>query len=164
MNIREEIGKRSKLSAVIALVCILLATFYLTRHSFSRPTVSTTRYFTTDNGKTTIILSTDQFAPFMQNGQTANMIIMYSCDGGKTVFPGYLQRYTPAAKARLESELADLKSGKTANPLNFGPADSEIKKCDDASPWVSNSNFAAATKIKDIHCPDGNAVVPVDPQ
>jgi hypothetical protein len=156
MSIREAIAKRPALSTAVALIFLIGALFYVVRSTLHSPSPSAMgAYFTTDEGQTVFTDTVDHFPPFDHGGQLASEVWMFSCDGGKTKFPGFLERYTPQAKARLETALADFKSGKSHIPPAPGPADSEVKKPGPGNPWVSRANYQEAQKITTVQCPAG---------
>ncbi len=94
--------------------------------------------------------------PFDHDGKPAARVWMFSCDGGKTKFPGFLERYTPQAQARIEAATQDFNSGKTHVPPVTNLSDTEVKKPGPGNPWVSRANYQEAQKITNVQCPDGN--------
>ena len=48
-------------------------------------------FFTTDDGKTWFADDAAKFPPFDKDGKPAYSAILFTCDGGKTQFVGYLQ-------------------------------------------------------------------------
>jgi hypothetical protein len=164
MSIRETIQNKKGTAAAVSAVVVVLSIFLISRNFFSGPqTVTNSVYFTTDDGQTQFSDSMDRLAPFDHGGNPAYRAWVYTTDGGKTKFVAYLERYTPAAKARLESQLADYNSGKTHAPPSVGPADTEVKKPGAGNPWVSRADFQLASKITDVPTPAGGVAEPVLP-
>jgi hypothetical protein len=95
----------------------------------------------------------DHLTPFDHDGKLACQAIVFSTDGGKTKFAGYLLRINPGAKARIDSQMQDFKSGRTRSPPNVGVADVEVKRPGAENPWVSRANYAEAGKIMKPECP-----------
>jgi len=139
---------------------------YLNTRNPQRPKA----YYTEDDGKSWFITDV-AIPPIMHNGHECPRVIMYSCDGGKTLFPGYLMRYTPEAKPKVEEEL------KRGSPLT--QEGMEVKRVGD-SEWAgafdprklnaSNAKqmiFGGGRKKFDeiIHpkCPDGKPVAEHNP-
>ena len=146
------------LLAVVGAVCLhrthgsLTAAHGLRRTPILRPTT----------GKTVNSPRNRRSYPTVRPQRKARHISvwMYSCDGGKTKFPGFLERYTPQAKARLESALVDFNSGKSHIPPSASAGDAEVKKPGPGNPWVSRTNYQQAHKITNVQCPDGSGGTP----
>src|SRR5688500_13766950 len=52
-------------------------------------------WFTTDDGKTLFTDNARKLPPFDHYGKPAYRAYVYTCDGGKTQFVAFLERYTP---------------------------------------------------------------------
>ena len=141
---------------LVALLAAVGGILYVVRSATAPPlTMSNSAYFTTDDGQTIFVESTDNLPPFDHDGLPASRVWMYSCDEGKTKFPGFLERYTPQAKARIESGIKDFNSGKSQTMPKVTPSDTEVKKPGPGNHWVSRANFEEAQKITTIQCPNG---------
>ena len=81
---------------------------------------------------------------------------MFTCDGGKTKFVGYLRRFTEEAKKNREA-IAKNATGQPS-PLMIEVEDVggiEIKKPKTGDTgWVKESD-PASEQIRDVKCPDG---------
>jgi hypothetical protein len=164
MSIRESIQKQKGIATTVALLVVVVASILIARNLFSSPpTITSSAYFTTDDGNTQFVDSTEHLPPFDHDGKPAHRAWVYSTDGGNTKFVAYLERYTPAAQARIESQIADNESGKSRIPISVGPADTEVKKPGAGNPWVSRANFAEASKITKIQTPPGTVAEVVMP-
>lgn len=158
MGVRETLRDKSVVPIAASVVVIALA-LYMMRNAMPASSGPRTKaYFTTDDGATHFVDSMDHFPPFDHYGKPAYRVWMYSTDGGKTMFPVYLERYTPEAKAKISAEYADYKAGKTHVPPNAQPGDTEIKKPGGGNPWVSRGNFAEAQKVLQIPAPPNSDV------
>jgi hypothetical protein len=142
---------------MVAVVVALGAIAYTLRSAAQGPpTASTRAFYTTDEGQTVFVADMNKsIPPFEHNGKTAYWVWMYSCDGGKTRFPGYLERYTPEAKKRIEAALHGNSSG--TGPM---PGDTELKKPGPGHTWVSRANTAEAAKVTSITDPKGGNAEP----
>jgi hypothetical protein len=161
MSVRETITRNPAVSTVIALVLLSGCLFYILHGSLNSPSASVVKaYFTIDEGKTVFTDTVDHIPPFDHSGEQAYKVWMFSCDGGTTKFPGFLERYTPQAKAKMESALADFNSGKSRVPPVPSPGDTEVKKPGPGNPWVSRTNYQEAQKITNVQCPDGSGGTP----
>ena len=58
-----------------------------------------------------IFAQTVRVPPFELDGKQAVGVMVYSCDEGKTRFVGYLYRYTPEGKARVEEMIKQHRAG-----------------------------------------------------
>jgi len=118
-------------------------------------------YFTTDEGATTFIAPANHLPPFDHNGKQAVRAVMYSCDGGKTKFVGYLERYTPSAKQQMEAgKQAAQAGGKMVMAApNMGVAVLEVKKPGEKNPWVDKSRPQGQAVIR-VTCPPGTSGTP----
>jgi hypothetical protein len=157
MSIREAIEKKPAVSIVASLVIIAGTIFFIARNNLSGPpTASSSAYYTTDEGHTTFVDGLNRIPPFDHDGKLAYRVWMFTCDGGQTLFPGYLERYTPSARARLEAAMTkDTSDNGRSFPAGVGPSDTEVKKPGEGNPWVSRSNLAEASKVTRVSCPSG---------
>jgi hypothetical protein len=159
MGIREALKDRPAVVRLAVGVLIVGAVIYLAQAAMSGSSMPTAKaYYTTDDGATQFVDSMDHLAPFDHHGKPAYRVWMFSTDGGKTRFPGYLERYTSQAKARVESEMQDFKSGKSHMPPAVGPADTEVKKIGDGNPWVSRADLQQSRAILQIPASAGENV------
>ncbi|HEY7116231.1 MAG TPA: hypothetical protein VH475_06585 [Tepidisphaeraceae bacterium] len=86
-------------------------------------------YFTTDEGKTWFALESSNRPPFVHDGKPAVRAHVFSCDGGKTMFVGYMSKFSPV----VEGPLVKRPGGTRWSPVGTGAAD----------------------LVMDVHCPDG---------
>jgi hypothetical protein len=152
-GVRDSIRKHSTATIVTMAVVVAAALFFTLRNassSTSMTEITNKVYCTTDDGQTTFVAPMSQVPPFDRDGKAAVRAYMYSCDGGKTRFVGYLERFTPEAKKRIESAKAGPGGGGSV-----GPGDTEVKKPGAGNSWVSRANFAEAAKVMQVTCPGG---------
>jgi hypothetical protein len=64
-------------------------------------TTATKLYFTVDDGKTFFELEASNRAPFVHEEKPAFRAHVFSCDGGKTAFVGYLSKFSPISDEPL---------------------------------------------------------------
>ena len=62
-------------------------------------------YYTTDFGQTWFVDSVDRLAPFTKDGKEAYRLHIFSINGKRV--PGYVDRFTPGARAILEKAQKD---------------------------------------------------------
>jgi hypothetical protein len=159
MGIRESLKDKSSLLKLTGLILLVGAVVYGLRKAMSSDHApKTLAYFTTDDGATQFVDSMDHFPPFAHGGKTAYRVWMYSTDGGKSMFPVYLERYTPEGLRKMSAAYADYKAGKTHTPPGPSPADTEIKKPGAGNPWVSRADLNQVQKIIHFDVPSGSDV------
>jgi hypothetical protein len=150
-GIRELIRKHSAVIAIATTVVAVAALGYSLRSAASgTPTASTDTFCTTDEGQTVFVADALKIPPFEHDGKMAVRVAMFTFDGGKTKFPGFLQRYTPEAKRRMEAAMNDPKHGAA-----IGMNDMEVKKPGSGNPWVSKGNLVESAKVMHVDCPEG---------
>ena len=158
-GIREWMRSRAYLVQIGIGVIVLSIVVYLLRDAFPGSSGGVSKaYFSDDDGVTQFVDSAEHFVPFDHNGKQAYRAWVFSTDGGKTTFVGYLERYTPQAKERLISELRDFKAGKTHMPPDVRPSDAEVKKPGVGNPWVSRGDMQKAQQILKLNVPASSSL------
>jgi hypothetical protein len=117
-------------------------------------------FFSDDDGKTWFEASADKIPPWDRNGKTAVRCYVFTCDGGKTKFAGYLERLTPEAKRMLEGQHSGAGGAVpigAANPLLAGMG-VEIKPPLTGS-WLPKADPRAMAIIA-VKCPPGTSGTP----
>jgi hypothetical protein len=164
VQIREKLSSNPALSggiAVGAIVIALLAIFYDLRggHS-SRPPANAgagadKNFYSADNGETYFEDDAGKIPPFDYNGQPAYRAAVFQC--GHKKFVGYLIRYDPDTKAKIQQALVGHEQDAMYKlSLLSGISGSEIKKPlagDDA--WVKLADERAA-EVLQVKCPDNS--------
>ncbi len=82
---------------VLVAIGAIVAQVLASRKAY--PAASPDSYFTTDDGKTFFVASSDNIPPFDYSGQPAVHAYVFQCGGKK--FVGYLERYTSDARASI---------------------------------------------------------------
>jgi hypothetical protein len=148
------------ITAAIAGV-VIIAAIWATVHFTSEPTtVRGDTYYTTDNGASWFALKTDEFPPFNSDGKEAVRVHVFTCPDGKE-FAGYLEKYTPEAKAIL----AELKTFKTTGVqpdmgrIQEATMRGKLVKAIDGKEWL-NSIDPRSRDVSSVKCPDGTAALP----
>ena len=104
MGIRETINKNPAQTTAITAGIVLLAIIFIFWQACGGggSGVVGKSYYTVDDGKTFFVDASNKIPPFMKDGKQAVRAHVFTCDGGKTKFVGYLEMYTPQEKAMLE--------------------------------------------------------------
>ncbi len=170
MGVREAVD-RNKPIAIIATVVLLIggaALIYMNGHGNSEALALGARsFFSDDDGKTWFVDSAGKTTPFDHNGKTAYRARVYTSDGGKTQFVGYLERYTPEAAKKIEAAKRGETEPKGRSVLSVVEevtiSGTEIKKPGKGNAWVARSDLQAAPKVLDVKGANNQPAQPVMP-
>jgi hypothetical protein len=116
----------------------------------------TREFFSDDDGKTFFVDDRAKLPPFDHNGKPAYRARVYTCDGGKTKFVGWLERYTPEAKKIVEGQVKAGAGSTGGGPILLEDQSGvQVKKAGTGEKgWVSN-NDPANMRVKEVNCPNG---------
>jgi hypothetical protein len=165
MGIRRVIQGKPLAGVGMAVLLLFLAGAILARQFWPEKRAKLSQaYYSDDDGQTWFQDSVYRVAPFDHNGRNAVIAEIYNYDDGSKEFCAYLAKFTPEAKSRLESALADAeKSGRPPSSValyrdpNFIGPGMLVKKPGSGSNWVSISD-PRANDVRSVHSPDGSAV------
>jgi hypothetical protein len=122
-------------------------------------TFPTRAFYTVDDGQTTFVDAIDRIPPFDHQGQEAVRVHMFSCDGGRTRFVGYLERYNPQAKARMEQARAAEGQEMMMDMMYDELAMTGVEYRKPGMPagqWVNHMQHPQiAGEVTSVRCPDG---------
>src|SRR4051812_15627729 len=96
-GLREKINS-NPLLMLGALVVVILGAGLVLYFSMRSPAVKAggnQAYFSDDDGKTYFADAASRIPPAERGGKEVVRAHVFSCDGGKTLFVGYLHRFTP---------------------------------------------------------------------
>ena len=160
MGIRETLNKNQKLVTLgtIGLIVLALAVIVWQMLPESGMAPPTQAYYTIDDGNSYFVDDIAKVVPFTKDGKEAVRAHVFKCEGSSQLFVGYLERFTPQAKAALEAFYN--------NPQNKGrvlPSRMEIEeqgrmvKRPKMPGWVPTMQYNIARPImQEIKCPDGS--------
>jgi hypothetical protein len=163
LGVRETLNRNKSLTVAVTGAAIFLGVglFLWNLNSSASDRLGTGNDFiTTDDGKTFSLDSSQELPPFTVNGKTAYRAYVYTCDGGKTKWVGYIQRYTPEGKKlalKMREQQRTAKGPPQLNPTLL--ENIEIKRPGDAQ-WVRQSDLTQASRIADVKCPHNAAETP----
>lgn len=146
--------------ALIILIAVGVILVQIRRPAASAELSEGKNWYTTDDGQTWFADRVDLVPPFQHNGKTAYRCQVWTCDGGKTKFVSHLERYTTAAKRKLESPAA-----RPGEPRHLEAGDIEVKL-----PRTGNRGWVHilsrnASAVRTPRCPGGGGVPePVAPE
>jgi hypothetical protein len=157
MGVREHLNRRPWIALGVALagIGVVVAWAYLPGRDTSPQAAERGRSFITlDDGKTFTSSDSDESPPFTVDGKTAFRAYVYSCDGGKTKFVGYLERYTSKGKQMVKQIREQQRAHAEPPQLMLQTLhEIEIKRPGDTR-WVAQSDTGEAAKIIDVRCPN----------
>lgn len=146
--------------AIVAVSVSLSSAVWLTWFYWPGPdnSLPSFAWYTVDDGRTRFADDVERNPPFEHDGKQAVRLHLFSCDGGKTTFVGYLQKFPEETLRKYRDKGVD--------PANV--EDEELvaeggwvyKRPGDAA-WLSDR--AADRKFLDVitvRCPDGRAGEP----
>jgi hypothetical protein len=160
MGVRETLRANPGKATVTAIVLLVGGVVYFysqwsTADPGTRP--PTKLFVSTDGGKTYITLPADRLPPFEHEGKTAYRAYVFTCDGGRTKFVGYLERYSDRTKATMlemwKRQAATGEQPALASGLFEGI---EVMR-PGGKQWVKQSDLTRAIEVMDVRCPNDPA-------
>jgi hypothetical protein len=179
MGIREQLAKRSKLTAAISIVIALLgigAVIYSSREPRQVELANT--YFSEDDGKTFFADRLENVLPFQKRATPAYRAIVCSCEpGGDNRFVGYLARSTAQDVAAIEDAKEGVKAAEAKyafNDVHVSEAQDalaaaykaandnlEVKRPGASNKWVPASSPEGDDVVNHMRCPGGRPGTPL---
>ena len=165
MGIREKLNENPSITTGATIAIIVIALIWIGVQLFgSGNNVGGPRnlYFTTDDSSPeaakAAMFEADakNLPPFDHDGKPAYQVMLYSCDGGKTTWIGYLRRYSKEGLAQLNA----MRDNKDKGPIPPGtmniPAIAMMEvKVPGPGKWLNQSD-PKARDLQNVHCPDGS--------
>jgi hypothetical protein len=157
-------SRQTLLAVVVGVLILAIAGYWwLSGSSDSQSGLPQRAFYSVDDGKTWFEDSASQIAPFDHSGKEAVRAYVFTSDGGKTKWVGYLERCTAQAKTAI----LNARNGKgepeeiVRRRLGGGV---EVKKPNDTK-WVPISDAQGAAAIMQPKSPTGatDGVQPVEP-
>ena len=150
-------GQHWKMPLAVVLLIAAVASFFLFRSAGDRaappaPSVDLA-WYSHDDGQTWFAEKKNRLNYVMREGKPAYRCWVYTCDGGKTKFAAYLERYAPAAQKQLEAIVAGKRPADPAVLEQISANGIEVKK-PGAGNWISLAEPRAA-ELKEPACPGG---------
>jgi hypothetical protein len=111
VGIRETLNQNPAITtaATVVIIVVTLGLIIYQTWDFGEPRYEppAKAWFTVDDGKTWFADEISKQPSFDYGGRTAYRVFVYTCDDRKTVFAGYLMRYTAEARQKLAQGAAD---------------------------------------------------------
>ena len=174
MGIRESMNRNRAAGGAIAAVLLVLGIAAIVyQNTQSHVTDVGQRFWVSvDDGKTYFLDTSGQLPPFEIDGKTAVRARVFSKDGGQTKIIGFLERFTPEGKKKLQAALAAPAPGGASNAalpqasgaglMDLMISATEVKRPGEKD-WVPQSNFARSSPITTILANDGLPAEPIPP-
>jgi hypothetical protein len=157
MGARQWIEKNKQVSGIVSFVLVVAAIAFA-YYQFRPERPPTKSWFTTDDGQTWFRDSNRKVPPFQHDGKEAVFAMVYECHGKQYV--GYMSRYKPEAKRKLDEYYAAEDAGKTTDPSTPGSAEWHVEfKRPGEKEW--KSGMENRTLIRDVKCPHGSKEDPL---
>jgi hypothetical protein len=149
------LNRHRSLSMALALLAVIGAASYLTWFFWPEPDHSPPAFawYTVDDGKSWFQDDFERIPPFQHEGKPAVRLHLYSCDGGKTTFVGYLQKLPEEAFQKYRDKGIDPAK---VDDDELAAESGWLAKRPGQPEWV-NSKTGGKTyfAIVDVHCPEG---------
>lgn len=145
---------------VLVLAAVALAIFFRSDQVGPGVPAGAMAWYTSDGGKTWFADTRGKLTPFDHHGEPAYRCYVYSCNGGKTLFVGYLERFTPESRQELEA----IMTAKTPPPpdvfeqLSTTGVEIALPNTQD---WIKATDRRAAP-VRNPKCPDGSQQRPIE--
>ncbi len=166
MGLRQKLNDNPALSVAITAVIILATLAFVVRSIWFGAEggaivtgVEGTAFFTIDDGQNWFVGDARQLPPFERDGKPTVRAKVFECPDGKE-FVGYLERYSPADKKKLEDAMKDSSGAFTASMLYASTV--EVKK-PGGKEWLKNTpkNRKQYQEVMSPTCPgDAGAGTP----
>ena len=162
MGVRQYLNERKGLTVGLATGAVALAAvLILYQGANSSPTApyEGKAYLTVDDGKTFFAADGMLLPPVDHEGKIAYRANVFTCDGGKTLWVGYIERYSEYGKAMMKEMHEEQKKGAMPQAVTELLEHIEIKRPGD-NVWVRQSNVERAAPILAVRCPHAGAHEP----
>lgn len=162
MSIRQVLQEKKGLGLALggSLVAVAMVVLVVTQKPPAQANLNMA-FFSVDDGKTWFAADAYKVAPFTHEGKEAVQATVYSYAGGSRKFCGFLTKFTPEGKKRLEEEYARAKSeGKPPGSVALlrdrtFMQSSTLVKAPGGKEWLS-INDPKAESILSVRSPDGS--------
>jgi hypothetical protein len=159
MGIRETLNRNQTLTTgvtvAIIIVALIIIVMQLTGGGSGSAAVYTKWYYSTnEDGSNWFEDDINKIAPFDHNGKPAYKVFLYTCDGGKTKFVGYLERFTEAGKKKAEALRNNPQAARDPAEMDMLQM-TEVEIKSPTGKWLKRSDPKAEEVMGSIKCPDG---------
>jgi hypothetical protein len=158
MRVRAFLNRHPAATAAVVLVLTGVAVasvVYQLRPQSETPALPPKDFYTADDGESWFTDEMDKITPFDHGGKPAVQVHLFTCDGGKTQFVGYLEKLPDGALDTFRT--------RTHFPANAVPEADDVAeivgslvKRKGETEWVPSTDPARFQQVTQVHCPDGD--------
>jgi hypothetical protein len=94
-------------------------------------------------------------SPLPEGRKTAYLACVFTCDGGKTTWVGYLERYTPEKLHQIQNSTSASDQAQSMANMQSSMQGIQIKRPGDLN-WTDCGDIGRSIRITDVRCPDGS--------
>jgi len=141
----------------VGVVVVALALIFWQQRKPKVQAASNKAYYTIDDGQTTFEDELDKPTPFDYNGGKAVRVHMFSCNGGRTRFVGFLEKSAdkPATAAPPAGGGTERKRFRSLEVLVKSPKNPTAK-------WVSQLSPEGGAVMAAVQCPEKGDAQPAE--
>lgn len=158
MSLRDTLNERPQIVTAATIGIIVIAVIAIVwQLTPSGPGLGGSRggqaFYTTDDGATLFADDIARIPPFEHGGGQAVRAIVFSCDGRKTRFVGYLERFRPDVAKRL-AEQSNTAAPQDPRMLAAMDDGFEVKRPGETE-WTPMQRRVRYLQVTQVECPPG---------
>jgi len=157
-------ARERRLLIVAASLVIVLAGVVIVAELWPEPAPPrppTKAFYTVDDGASFFVDNAERLPPFDHGGKPAVRAFLFSCDGGKTRFTGFLEKLPEEALQKLVDEGRDLKF---VDDDDVAATSGWLTKRPGEKAWINSKiDPAKYAAIRKVTCRGGGNPAPVYP-
>jgi hypothetical protein len=157
MRLRALLNRHPALTSAAALVLAALAAAliaYQLRPDVEVATGPPKDFYTVDDGATWFVGEFNKVTPFDHDGRPAVLARVFTCDGGKTRFVGYLEKL-PEGAAEKYRAAHGVPAVEDPEADDVEEMTGRLVKRKGETEWVSSRDRQRSEEIMQVRCPAG---------
>jgi len=111
-------------------------------------------FYTVDDGETWFVDDIDKITPFDHDGKPAVLVHLFTCDGGKARFVGYLEKLPDGAVEKYRARM-NFPASATPEADDVAEMVGSLVKRKGEMEWVASIDRERFEQITQVHCPGG---------
>ena len=158
MRLRAFLNKHPAATIAVTLVLTAIAVFLIIlqlRPDDEAVFVPRKDFYSVDDGETWFVDDIDKITPFDHDGKPAVLVRLFTCDGGKTKFVGYLEKLPDGALEKYRASRS-LPANSVPEADDVAEMVGNLAKRKGETEWVPSSDRERFQQIMQVHCPGGN--------
>jgi len=156
MRVRPFLNRHPAATVGVVLVLVALAVasiIYQLRPVSEIGFIPRKDFYSDDDGQTWFVDDVDKITPFEHGGKPAVLVRLFTCDGGRTKFVGYLERLPDGAVEKYRERL-HLPSDAVPEADEVAEVAGSLVKRKGDPEWVPSSDGLKYAQIVRVYCPD----------